>query len=463
MSADAEPGEARDAAGEAVDKTLFQLSYPLLLNAGIGMIVTLIDTILISSYSANAAAAVSLANQILLVAYDLSVLFAVGGVALISRALGRGDADAARSIALTTVAANFVLSLVLGSALLLAGRTLAAWINTPAEIFEDTVLYLQIASATIVFNGVMMAGTATLRGFGRTRMLLFLGIFAYALYLLAASLLIFGFGPFPELGVAGSAIATLIVRVQGMFVLLFVLWRSLGVRIRDWLEGAQLKQTLKDLLEISFPTTADNLAYGVYQMFLVSFIARFDVAMVLARSFTLALSSFLIVVLMAISQANEVMVGYRFGAGRKKSVFAAAFRASWVATLLTTGLAVALYLSADPLLGLFTDDPVVLAEASRLLWLTIFVQPLSAVNTVLFHSLKTMGDVRVPVIATQLMMWGISLPLAWWLCVDRQLGVIGLWYVLIFEEALKAVVIAWRFLRFFNPDERSLFEPPVSS
>ena len=99
-------GEEGQATTRAVDKTLFQLSYPLLLNAGIGMIVTLIDTILISSYSANAAAAVSLANQILLVAYDVSVLFAVGGVVMISRALGRGDVAGARSVALTTVASH---------------------------------------------------------------------------------------------------------------------------------------------------------------------------------------------------------------------------------------------------------------------------------------------------------------------------------------------------------------------
>ena len=75
------------------EKKLFQLSYPLLLNALIGMVVMLVDTYILSSYSENAAAAVSIANQILLVAFDLSSLFATGAVVLISRSLGEGSTE----------------------------------------------------------------------------------------------------------------------------------------------------------------------------------------------------------------------------------------------------------------------------------------------------------------------------------------------------------------------------------
>jgi Na+-driven multidrug efflux pump len=102
---------------------------------------------------------------------------------------------------------------------------------------------------------------------------------------------------------------------------------------------------------------------------------------------------------------------------------------------------VLLYLCAEPLLGLFTADPVVRAQCRELLYLTIFVQPLMSLNTVLFHSLKTFGSVVGPVVATQLMMWCISVPLAWHLAVGAGLGVVGLWYVLVLEEALKALVM----------------------
>ena len=86
-------------------KTLFQLCYPLFINAFLSLAVTLIDTMLISNYADAAAAAVSIANQVLGVAYDLSGLLAVGAVILVSRALGQGDEAQARAIATVTILA----------------------------------------------------------------------------------------------------------------------------------------------------------------------------------------------------------------------------------------------------------------------------------------------------------------------------------------------------------------------
>lgn len=441
---------------DPVDKTLFQLSYPLLLTAAIGMVVTLIDTMIISAYSEEAAAAVSLANQILLVTYDLSALFGVGAVVMISRHIGKGDFKAARAVATTAVVANLIVSIILGILLWLFGAWLATAINTPANIYDDTVMYLHVAAITIMFNGVMMAATASLRGFGKTRTILIYGVAAYAVYLASAYLLIFGFGPIPELGVAGSAIATLLVRALAVLALLRVVYRQLQLRSHQLPRGKQLKAQIRELFTLSYPAAADNLAYGVYQMFLVSFIARFDVAMVLARSFTLALSSALTVTLMALSQGNEVMVGYRYGAERLRDVYKCAMQAAAVAALLTTAAAILLYLFAETLFGLFTDQRTIIELGTQLLWLTIFVQPATALNTILFHSLKTLGDVHVPVIATQVMMWGLSLPLAWWLSVQLELGVIGLWYVLLIEESLKALYLLHRWSSHFTNEHKRL-------
>lgn len=429
---------------DALDKTLFQLSYPLLLNAAVGMLVTLIDTMIISAYAENAAAAVALANQILLVAFDLSALFGIGAVVMISRNLGAGNQEAARAVAITAIAANFICSVLLGAWLLMAGPYMASLINTPDVIYADTVLYLQVAALTIIFNGMMMAATATLRGFGRTRTILVLGLFAYAIYLIAEYVLIFGLGPIPSLGVAGSALATLLVRGLAVAALAIVLYRQLKLRFKQMPSGKALKRQVRELFTLSYPAAADNLAYGVYQMVLVSFIARFDVVMVLARSFTLTLSSFLTVMLMSLSQGNEVMVGYRYGAKRLGDVYRCAMQAALTATVLTTSLAFVLYYFAESLFGLFTDQIAIISLGRELLWLTIFVQPASALNTILFHSLKTLGDVHVPVIVTQIMMWGLSLPLAWWFVIHLEQGVIGLWWVLIIEESLKALYLLYR-------------------
>lgn len=487
------------------DKTLFQLSYPLLLNAMVGMVVTLVDTMIISAYSEDAAAAVSIANQILLVAFDLSAIFATGAVVMISQRLGSGDLTEAMRTAQIAILGNAVVSLLLGVFILLLSGSFVALINCPIEIVADATVYLRVGGFTILFNGVMMAATAILRGYGETRTILFLGLGAYALYLVSEYLLIFGFGPIPELGVFGSALATLLVRVVAVVVLMSVLIRRLWhndisdsetgsichsgspeswsgrvvmateLNIRDklnpsflsakirsyWKRGNYVSRQetgadpeaytsvgrLRALFNLSWPSAIDNLAYGFYQMILVSFIAQYNVAMLLSRTFTLSLSAVLTVVLMSISQANEVIVGYRYGADRERTLNGCLVRSTITSTLLTSSLAFMIYWFSQPLIGLFTDDWQIHEFARQLLWITIFVQPFSCANTILFHSLRAVGDVFVPVAGTQIMMWGLSVPLAYLLAVHWHLGVIGLWYVLLMEEVLKALflLIRWHY------------------
>ena len=345
---------------------------------------------------------------------------------------------------------NAVMSLVLGGGILAAAPQLIRAINCPEAIFADATTYLRVGAFTIVFNGVMMAATAILRGFGETRIILSLGLIAYTLYLLSVYVLVFGKGPFPELGVFGSALATLLVRASAVLALLVVLARKLKLVPELWDHSVGERwDRMKQLFDLSWPGAIDNLAYGFYQVILVSYIATYSVAMLLSRTFTLTLTAVLTVILMAISQANEVIVGYRLGGGRAGEINACVVRASFIAAVLTTASAILLCLFAQPLIGRFTDQPRIHELARELLWLTVFVQPFSAVNTILFHSLKARSDVVFPVVGTQAMMWGLSVPVAYYLVVKMQLGVVGLWYVLIMEEALKSafLLIRWQILK----------------
>jgi putative MATE family efflux protein len=428
----------------ATSKTLFQLCYPLFLNSFLTLAVTLIDTMIISNYSDDAAAAVSIANQVLGVAYDFSALLGVGGVILISRSLGQEREARARHIASVTIMANTALSLLIALVLLVAGPIVVELINTPAEIVDDAVLYIKVIAVAMTFNGFLMAAVSALRAFGHVKTILVLGLFANVLYIVLEYVLIYGYGPIPELGVFGSALATLSVRVSGVLLLVWVLARNLQLRYRTDMSFKRLVILAKYLFNLSYPSVMDNVAYGFYQLFLVSFIAGLGVATVLSRSYTLALTSFLTLIVMTISQGNEVLVGYQFGAGRGADVYWRAIRSAGIAVFLATGVSVLFYLFSGQLIGLFTEDPEIHRMANELLFLTIFLQPVTALNAILFHSLKATGDVYVPVMASQLVMWLVGFPLAYFVCIPLGQGVIGLWYVFILEEGLKATFMFYR-------------------
>jgi len=114
--------------------------------------------------------------------------------------------------------------------------------------------------------------------------------------------------------------------------------------------------------------------------------------------------------------------------------------------LLSTACAVGLWLAAEHFVGLFTQDPAVVALASDLLLLTVALTPCFAWNMILFHALRAAEDARWPVAVSQGLSWGLGLPLAWALCGPAGLGVIGVWIAMIVEEAAKALAMRrrWR-------------------
>lgn len=426
--------------------TLSRLALPLLLNSMLGLITNLADTYIISAYSKSAAAAVSLANQILVVAYDLSVLLGVGATILIARSLGKQNRADSQHIARFAIVSNTVLGVVIGLVMYLFAPILVRLLNTPAEVFDDTLRYIEIISIAIPFNGFLMASVSCLRGFSLTRAIFLLGIFAFPSYLLLDYILVLGAGPIPALGVTGSALATLLVRVGSVLVLVFVLPSLIGLSWRGLRSLIRERALLTKLIQLSSPSVLDNVAYGFYQLVLVSFIAGLGVVAVVSRFYALALSACLAVIVMAISQANEVLVGYRQGEESYSRMKRQVWQSGVYSILLASLCAAILYWFSPPLVALFTEDAEVIALTGHLLLLTIFIQPLTGLNTVLFHSLKVLGDVRTPVIFSQVVMWLMAIPLAYWLVSVKGYGVAGLWYAMMVEEFAKTLfmIIRWK-------------------
>ncbi|MGL4094282.1 MATE family efflux transporter [Agrobacterium cavarae] len=440
-----ETSDGQDRARQQVraNATLFHLSFPLFLQSLVALAVMLFDTMIISAHSAGAAAAVSIANQILMVAFEVSTLLGIGGVILISRALGAGDEAQARGIAAVAVVANTVLGLGLGIVLAVAGPLVLSLMETTEAIARDARLYIHIVSGALISICFSAAAVACLRGFGHSRIILVLGVFGSVFYLSLEYVFILGLGPIPALGATGSALGTLVMRTVVAIVLVCVLTKVLRLRLRSVRLSSQWP-LVRRLFGLSFPSVSDYIAYGVYQLILVGFIAAFGVTDVVSRAYVMIAVSFLTLVIMAISQGNEVLLGYHQGAGRTRQAHDQAVRSTVIAATAATSLAALLYLLSDRFTGLFTQHADVLDLSKRLLWLTIFLQPGFATNIILFHSLRAVGDVRIPVLVSQALTWGLSLPLAWLFCVHYGHGVVGIWYALIIEETIKAILMSLR-------------------
>jgi len=103
-----------------------------------------------------------------------------------------------------------------------------------------------------------------------------------------------------------------------------------------------------------------------------------------------------------------------------------------------------LYLFGENLIGMFTDNPAVLSEAKNVLLVNVALQFAAGANMILFHSLKAVGDVYWPVVYSLVVTYAIALPLGWLVITQLEWGVLGLWYVLVLEEIVKATIMFHR-------------------
>ena len=420
-------------------KSLFRLTAPIFLFSVISIGVTFVDTILLAGYSENLAAAVSMANQILGIAYDVSGLFSVGALILIAQYLGRNQIEKAKNIVVVAMASSCLLGLIIGGVLVLGAGQFADWVNTPEEIREDVIIYVYVIAVAIIFNGLIVSVTAALRGFGLTVEILIIGIIANVVYIFFEYTLIYGRFGFPELGVYGAALSTLIVRVASIGFLLWVLKRKLGIVFNATPIGFIKK--VKQITKISYPSVSEGMCYNLYQLAMVSFIAVLGTTEVLTRSYALTITALPSLVAMVISQGNEVLVGYDKGSQDNETARKRANKTAIITGIVNSGFAFLIYLNAELLIGLITKDAAIIAGVTSILFYTIILTFFNTVNIVLLNALKAVGDVNRPVLFNLGITFPIALPLGYFAVTEFNLGVEGLWYVYLIEETIKSIIM----------------------
>lgn len=426
-------------------KTLFQLTLPLFLFGIMTIGVSLIDTMLLANYSDNLAASVSMANQILGIGYDLSGLMSIGALILISQFLGRNEVEKARDMARIGFIASVILGLAIAVVLIGGATFFADWINTPEEIRGDVLIYVYAISLNFICYGFINTALAALRGFGRTLEILWLGVLGNIIYLALEYALIYGAWGFPELGIYGAALSTLLIRILKVAMLIWILKWKLGLSVFH--VPPRLWANTKKIFKLSYPSVSEALAYQLYQLFIVSLIAGLGVAAVLTRSYALTITQILAMITLVISHGNEVLVGYDKGAGDNDVAYRRAVRTAVTTGIILMGIGGLLWLFGDMLLGLFTQDAAISGAARNILLLHVASIPFQTINLLLFNSLKAVGEVNRPVLCNVAITFVVAAPLAWLFVSVLDHGVPGLWYAYIIEEIIKAsaMFLLWRF------------------
>jgi putative MATE family efflux protein len=288
---------------------------------------------------------------------------------------------------------------------------------------------------------------AVFRGVGDASMSMRTLWLANVINMLLGPFLVFGWGPFPKLGVLGAAVATTIGRGTGVVFQLYHLFRGkrrIRVRLADFGIDAE---TMGAIVRIAGSGTFQMLIGMVSWLFLMRVLTSFGSQVVAGFGIAFRVVMFALLPAWGMSNAAATLVGQNLGAGHPDRAEQAVWRAAFYNVLVLGVVGVAFVALAGPIVSLFTSDPAALVWGAKCLRTVAAGFLFYAYGMVVSQSFNGAGDTRTPTRINFFCFWVFEIPVAWLLSHHTSLGPQGVFLAMTLAFCLIAVISVTLFKR----------------
>lgn len=444
-------------------RTNFKLASPVVLGMLGHTFVTFADNVMVGQLGTAELAAVSLGNSFVFVAMSLGIGFSTAITPLVAEADGAQDQGQVRRLLRHGLVLCGLMGLLLFGALLLA-KPLMHHMRQPAEVVSLALPYLDLVALSLVPLVVFQALKQFSDGLSQTRYPMYATIVANVINITLNYLLIFGHWGFPQMGVVGAAVGTLVSRV-GMCLFLWFLFRKsskFDPFVKHFRFRPVQKALLKRIMSLGFPSALQfffEVAIFTAAIWMSGVLGKNPQA---ANQIALNLSSMTFMVATGLGVAAMIRVGNQLGQRNFPELRRYA-SSIFLMTLLTMMLFAGLFLLGRhwlPTLYLDLSDPVnhadnaeVLGIAAQLLGVAALFQISDGMQVVALGALRGLQDVRIPTLITFVAYWLIGFPVSYLLGLHSGLESTGIWIGLLAGLTASSIML---YLRFRNRSGRLL-------
>lgn len=432
-----------------------KLASPVILGMLGHTFVSFVDNVMVGQLGAAELAAVSLGNSFIFIAMSIGIGFSTAITPLVAEADFENNFAKGKSVFKHGFFLCTVLGLILFLMLLMA-KPLMYIMDQPEEVVELAIPYLDLVAFSLVPLIVFQAFKQFSDGLSLTKYPMYATIVANILNVAINYVLIFGKFGFPQMGIVGAAVGTLVSR----FVMLFFLWWLLAKKEKSkaYVTNIKLfqlsKQPLKKLTNLGLPSSMQmffEVAIFTAAIWLSGTLGKNAQA---ANQIALNLSSMTFMVAMGLSVAAMVRVGNQKGLRdyvNLKRIAESIFLVGFIFALVFAIL-FAIFHKVLPDLYVDLDDPnnaadtieVVKIAATLLLAAAIF-QISDSLQVIALGALRGLQDVKIPTIITFFSYWVIGFPISYFLGKEDVYGSLGIWLGLLAGLSVAAILLYIRF------------------
>lgn len=423
------------------------LSVPMVLEMMMESVFLLVDTFFVGKLGPNAVAVVGVTESLMIMVYAVAMGLAIGAAAIVARRIGEKDPDGAARAAFQAIVFGVLVSVAVGTIGVLFAPDLLRLMGA-----NDEIVTLGSGFARVMLGGsgvvlLLFLINAVFRGAGDAAIAMRVLWFANAINIVLGPMLIFGVGPFPELGVLGAGIATTFGRGCGVLYQIYCLSRpGSRLRIRRRHVGLDVP-VMKSILNIAGTAMFQNFVNTASWAALVRLMAGFGSAALAGNTIGIRIILFALLPSFGVANAGATLVGQNLGAGKPDRAEEAAWTAGRYNTYCLAAVGVMFLLFAPFLTGIFTSDPEVAAHATHSLRIISTGFLFYGYGMVLTSAFNGAGDTRTPTLINLACMWMWEIPLAWALAYPLGFGPTGIFIAVSIGFSTLAFVSAWLFSR----------------
>lgn len=443
---------------ESSSPGLFQLTWPLFLEILLFMLMGTADTLMLSGISDDAVSAVGVVNQYLFISILIMEVVSNGASIVVAQYIGARRLREASRIAAVSITLNFMLGAGVSAFMLLFGDTILSRMNLHGEVLSQARTYMGIVGGFLFLQALINVFSSLIRTYGFTKQSMFVSMGMNVVHILGNYLLIFGHFGAPELGVAGAALSTVLSRGLALGVFVWMLYRVMEVRMtpRDLVTFS--KEYVRKVLTVGVPSAVEQITYHSCQAVFLYYVTFLGSVALASRQYAMAISHYIFLFSLAIGIGTSIIVGRLVGAERKEEAYRRVMKSLKWSVAITLLVDVIAVLLRKPLVGLFTQNPDIIALTAQVMVLSLLLESGRSFNLVLVNALRAAGDARFTVFMGFASMVCMSLSLGYFLVFKLNLGLAGVWLAVAADEWTRGLVY-WNRWRSRVWEKQSLVTP----
>ncbi len=432
-------GSHQDFTVGSLNRAILLLAIPMVLEMVLESLFAVVDVFWVGRVGANAVATVGLTESLMLLIFSIGMGLSLSTTAMVARRIGEKDPEDAA---------------VAGGQAIILGLVVSIGLGVPALIFAPNLLRLMGASPEIVATGsgyarialggsgvvvLLFLNNAIFRGAGDAAIAMRLLWVSNIINLILDPCLIFGWGPFPKMGVTGAALATFTGRGIGV---LYQFYRLLKGTERIRVLRRQIRVDLDviwRLFRVSLTGIFQFLIAQTSWIGLVRIVSIFGASALAGYTIAIRIVMFAILPSWGMSNAAATLVGQNLGAKHPERAEKSVWRTGLYNMIFLGGVGLGFLMFAPQVVHIFTRDPAVAPLAIACLRIVSTGNIAYAYGMVMLQAFNGAGDTLTPTIVNFFGCWLFQVPLAWWLAIRLGMRSNGVyWSIVIAEAAIAA-------------------------